>query len=123
VRLLKKWSRPPTTSSSQRGCKHRVHPSSPPSNDIDLTDDLADLPPAQAEDFDYKVRVDAEVKSSEGNDGITKSAILFIVCDTGSGSVAVKKATFPWAGLPQAMAARHPRPSPRVRPPLCWAAG
>lgn len=54
---------------------------------VDLTDDLADVPPAQAEDFDYKVRVDAEVKSSEGNNSISKSAILFIICDTDSGVI------------------------------------
>lgn len=49
--------------------------------DVHLAGDLADVPPAQAEDFDYKVRVDAEVKESEGNDSITKSAMLFIVCN------------------------------------------
>lgn len=69
--------------------------------DVDLTADLADHPPAQAEDFDYKVRVDAEVKSSEGNSSITKSAILFIVCDTaaGGGVVAGEEAGVPIGGV------------------------
>ena len=48
--------------------------------EVDLTDELAGVPPAQAQDYDYKVRVDAEVKSTEGNDSITKSAMLFIIC-------------------------------------------
>lgn len=48
--------------------------------EVDLTDELADVAPAQAEDFDFKVRVDAEVKSTKGNDSITKSAILFVIC-------------------------------------------
>lgn len=48
---------------------------------VDLTDELSSVPPAQAEDYDYKVRVDAEVKETEGNDSITKSAMLFIICD------------------------------------------
>lgn len=48
---------------------------------VDLTRELAGVAPAQAADYDYKVRVDAEVKSSEGNDSITKSAMLFITCD------------------------------------------
>lgn len=49
--------------------------------DVDLTRDLSAVPPAQAEDFDYKVRVDAVVKSTSGNATITKSAMLFIVCE------------------------------------------
>ena len=40
--------------------------------EVDLTDALAGVAPAQAADYDYKVRVDAEVKSSEGNDSITR---------------------------------------------------
>lgn len=47
---------------------------------IDLTEELAGVAPAQAASYDYKVRVDAEVKSSEGNDSITKTAMLFIDC-------------------------------------------
>lgn len=48
--------------------------------DVDLTDDLSSYEPAQAEDYDYKVRVDAVVKSNDGNSEITKSAMLFIDC-------------------------------------------
>jgi hypothetical protein len=52
---------------------------------VDLSDELSDIPRAQADDFNFKVRVDAEVKSTRGNDGITKSAVLFIVCAPGAG--------------------------------------
>lgn len=55
--------------------------------DVDLAAELAGVPPAQAEDYDYKVRVDAEVKSTAGNESITKSAILFLVCDSAVGGV------------------------------------
>jgi hypothetical protein len=47
---------------------------------VDLSEELADVAPAQAEDFDYKARADAVVKSSNGNSQITKKAMLFIVC-------------------------------------------
>lgn len=51
--------------------------------DVSLLDDLQDIEPAQAEDYDYKVRVEAVVKVTPGTE-VTKSKILFIVCDTGS---------------------------------------
>lgn len=60
---------------------------------VDLADELADVPPAQAEDFDHKVRVDAVVKSSEGNDEITKTAMLFILCEEEPVAVAGEEAT------------------------------
>lgn len=59
---------------------------------VDLTDELATVPPAQAEDYDYKVRVDAEVKETEGNDSIAKSAMLFIVCEAAPATVAGEEA-------------------------------
>lgn len=48
--------------------------------DVDITDDLSNFQPAQAEDFDYKVRVDVVVKESEGGNDVTKSANLFLDC-------------------------------------------
>jgi hypothetical protein len=69
--------------------------------EVDLSDELADVTPAQAEDFDYKVRVDAEVKSTKGNDSITKSAILFIICETAAGDadLAGEEGTTPLGGV------------------------
>jgi hypothetical protein len=51
---------------------------------VDLSDDLRGIEPAQARDYDYKVKVEAQVKESEGTE-ITKSAMLFIVCEPGAG--------------------------------------
>lgn len=49
--------------------------------DVDLTEDLRDIPPAQAEDFDYKLKVEAVVKTTSGGAEVTKSAVLFIICE------------------------------------------
>lgn len=49
--------------------------------DVDLTEDLRDLPPAQAEDFDYKLKVEAVVKTTSGAAEVTKSAVLFVICE------------------------------------------
>lgn len=54
--------------------------------DVSLLDDLQGIEPAQAQDFDYKVRVEAVVKVTPGTE-VTKSKILFIVCDTGADEV------------------------------------
>lgn len=49
---------------------------------VDLTEDLRGVEPAQSEDFDYKIRVEAVVKETGENDNeVTKSAILFLACD------------------------------------------
>ena len=61
--------------------------------DVSLLDDLQGIAPAQAQDFDYKVRVDATVKVTPGTE-VTKSKILFIVCDTGIGISPDAKAQF-----------------------------
>lgn len=50
---------------------------------VDLSDDLRGIEPAQAQDFDYKVKVEVNVKDSEGTE-VTKSAMLFIVCQPGA---------------------------------------
>lgn len=55
--------------------------------DVDITDDLRAYQPAQAEDFDYKLRADAVVKESEGSE-VTKSAILFIDCPEAAAAAA-----------------------------------
>lgn len=49
--------------------------------DVDLTEDLSTIQPAQAEDFDYKLRVEAVVKTTSGGSEVTKSAVLFIICE------------------------------------------
>ena len=49
--------------------------------DVDLTDDLRDIPPAQAEDYDYKLKVEAVVKTTSGDAEVTKSAVLFVICN------------------------------------------
>lgn len=46
---------------------------------VDLTDELSSVPPADPEDYDYKVRVDVVVKESNGSE-VTKSTMLFIDC-------------------------------------------
>lgn len=47
---------------------------------VDLTDELAGVEPAKAEDFDYKVRVEVVVKETPGTE-VTKSSMLFIDCE------------------------------------------
>ncbi|MET4636930.1 hypothetical protein [Mycetocola sp. 2940] len=46
---------------------------------VDLTEDLKNIEPAVAQDYDYKVRVEATVKQTAGAE-ITKKSMLFIVC-------------------------------------------
>lgn len=53
--------------------------------DVDLTDDLSDVQPADAEDFNYKVRVDVIVKDPGEGEEVTKSAMLFIECPAAAG--------------------------------------
>lgn len=48
--------------------------------DVDLTEDLSTIAPAQAEDFDYKLKVEAVVKTTSGGNEVTKSAVLFVIC-------------------------------------------
>lgn len=48
--------------------------------DVDLTRDLSTIAPAQAEDFDYKLKVEAVVKTASGGNEVTKSAVLFVIC-------------------------------------------
>lgn len=48
--------------------------------DVDLTKDLSTIAPAQAEDFDYKLKVEAVVKTASGGNEVTKSAVLFVIC-------------------------------------------
>lgn len=48
--------------------------------DVDLTKDLSTIAPAQAEDFDYKLKVEAVVKTTSGDNEVTKSAVLFVIC-------------------------------------------
>lgn len=48
--------------------------------DVDLTEDLSTIAPAQAEDFDYKLKVEAVVKTASGGNEVTKSAVLFVIC-------------------------------------------
>lgn len=48
--------------------------------DVDLTEELSQVPPADAEDFDHKVRVDVVVKETDGTE-VTKSTMLFVDCE------------------------------------------
>ena len=48
--------------------------------DVDLTRALSAIAPAQAEDFDYKLKVEAVVKTTSGGGEVTKSAVLFVIC-------------------------------------------
>jgi hypothetical protein len=48
--------------------------------DVDLTKDLSTIAPAQAEDFDYKLKLEAVVKTASGGGEVTKSAVLFVIC-------------------------------------------
>lgn len=48
--------------------------------DVDLTQDLSTIAPAQAEDFDYKLKVEAVVKTTSSGGEVTKSAVLFVIC-------------------------------------------
>lgn len=47
---------------------------------VDLTEELRAVPVADAEDFDYKVRVDVIVDEPGEGGEVTKSSILFIEC-------------------------------------------
>ncbi|HXH79753.1 hypothetical protein [Nocardioides sp.] len=48
--------------------------------DVDLTQDLSKIAPAVAQDFDYKLKVEAVVKTTSGGNEVTKSAVLFVIC-------------------------------------------
>lgn len=48
--------------------------------DVDLAKELSTIAPAQAEDFDYKLKVEAVVKTTSGGNEVTKSAVLFVIC-------------------------------------------
>lgn len=59
--------------------------------DVDLTKDLSTIAPAQAEDFDYKLKVEAVVKTTSGGGEVTKSAVLFVICPAAAAAAAKTK--------------------------------